>query len=72
MNHPKRVAIYVRVSSVEQARHGWSIQGQTDEIREFCKKEGFKVVRIYKDEGFSAKDKKTYKFHLLDYEHLFS
>ena len=65
MTHSKKVAIYVRVSTVEQAHHGWSIQGQTDDIREYCNKEDYKVVRIYKDEGYSAKDINRPKLQLM-------
>ncbi|MCK4718828.1 MAG: recombinase family protein, partial [Thermoplasmata archaeon] len=48
------VAIYVRVSTVEQAEKGWSLDGQTKECREFCEAQGHRVVRLYKDKGFSA------------------
>lgn len=60
MNAPKpvgaNVAIYLRVSSLEQADKGWSIEGQRNEIREFCDREGSRVVRIYKDLGYSGAD----------------
>jgi DNA invertase Pin-like site-specific DNA recombinase len=48
------VAIYVRVSSLEQAENGWSIEGQIKEIRQHCENKGCKAVRLYKDEGYSA------------------
>ncbi|MHA1949136.1 MAG: recombinase family protein [Candidatus Thorarchaeota archaeon] len=54
MSDLKRVAIYVRVSTLEQAENNWSIEGQLNECREHCDRKGYKVVRIYKDAGRSA------------------
>lgn len=51
-----RAAIYVRVSTMEQAESGWSIDGQISDIRDYCDSKGYKVVRIYKDAGFSGGD----------------
>jgi site-specific DNA recombinase len=51
---PKRVAIYVRVSTREQAEHGYSLQAQVDELRRYCDKNNFRVVRVYKDGGHSG------------------
>jgi len=48
------VAIYLRVSTLEQAEKGWSIEGQNKEIRDYCDREAYKVVRIYKDLGCSG------------------
>ncbi|MDD5238832.1 MAG: recombinase family protein [Candidatus Nanoarchaeia archaeon] len=56
MDEPTNVAIYLRVSTMEQAENGWSIEGQYKEIREFCGKENLKVVRVYRDLGFSGSD----------------
>lgn len=49
------IAIYVRVSTLEQAENNWSIEGQMNEIRKYCDGKGYRVVRIYKDLGYSAK-----------------
>ncbi len=50
----KGVGIYVRVSTVEQAEKGWSVEGQYREIRAFCEKhEDWKVAWIFKDGGYS-------------------
>ncbi|MEE9224016.1 MAG: recombinase family protein, partial [Thermoplasmata archaeon] len=54
MSDPKRVAIYVRVSTLEQAENNWSIEGQLNECRDHCDRKKYKVVRIYKDQGKSA------------------
>ncbi len=53
----KRVAIYVRVSTVEQAEKGWSVDGQYRDIRAFCERnKDWKVAWIFKDGGHSAAD----------------
>lgn len=53
----KKVGIYVRVSTVEQAEKGWSVEGQYREIRAFCKnRKGWKVAWVFRDEGYSAAD----------------
>lgn len=49
-----KAAVYLRVSTLEQAENGWSIEGQYKEIREFCDKEGYKVSRVYRDLGYSG------------------
>lgn len=50
-----KVALYVRVSTDEQAVEGFSIRGQIDVLTEHCTSNGYEVVAIYKDEGYSAK-----------------
>lgn len=50
-----RVALYVRVSTEEQAQHGLSIEAQTAALREWAKKEKMTVVGEYVDAGFSAR-----------------
>ena len=45
----KRVGIYIRVSTQEQAEKGWSVEGQYEEIRKYCdRQEGWKVVRVFR------------------------
>ncbi|WP_181917177.1 recombinase family protein [Virgibacillus dokdonensis] len=51
-----RVAIYVRVSTEEQAKEGYSIEGQKQHLKHYCIDNGWEVVGIYADEGLSAKD----------------
>ena len=47
-----RVALYIRVSTEEQALHGYSLQAQEDELLHFAKEKKYKVVGTYRDEGF--------------------
>lgn len=51
----KRVFLYVRVSTEEQAIHGLSIEAQTIALEEWAKANGHKVVGTYIDAGISAR-----------------
>lgn len=53
----KRVAIYLRVSSLEQVE-GHSIAAQEANAREYAKKMDYEVVGVYSDEGLSGKSTK--------------
>lgn len=52
----KRVAIYARVSTEEQAEHGYSIDAQLDTLRKHCQQVGAIVVGEYVDRGISGKE----------------
>ena len=64
-NQQIRAAIYVRVSTREQAEHGYSLQEQIRSCREHCEKNNWKVTRIYKEEGVSGKNLDRPKLLLL-------
>ena len=49
-------AIYVRVSTEEQVRHGISLSAQEEALKNYASALGYEVFKIYKDEGKSAKD----------------
>src|SRR3989344_1965778 len=49
-------AIYVRVSTEEQAQHGFSLAGQEDALKNYCSALGYELLIVYKVEGKSAKD----------------
>jgi len=49
-------AIYVRVSTQDQAQHGFSLDAQEDTLQNYAKVMGYDLFRIYRDEGKSAKD----------------
>ena len=51
----KQVALYARVSTEEQARHGLSIEAQLYNLREWAKTNGYLVVGEYVDPGISGK-----------------
>ena len=50
-----RVALYIRVSTEEQAVHGISLIAQEDSLCRYARERGYKVVGIYRDEGNSAR-----------------
>ena len=59
MNDEKKIAdIYIRVSTLDQAREGFSLPEQKEKLIEFCKSKGYEIHKIYADEGISAKDDK--------------
>jgi len=51
-----KTAIYVRVSTEEQAKEGYSVSGQLEKLKAFCISQNWIVEDIYADEGISAKD----------------
>lgn len=55
----KRTALYCRVSTEEQARHGYSIGAQLDALRRYAKDHNYSIVGEYLDEGISGQ--KGYK-----------
>jgi site-specific DNA recombinase len=52
---PTRVAIYVRVSTEEQAEHGYSIDAQLDTLRTYCTMYSKTIFKEYVDRGISGK-----------------
>lgn len=51
---PDKVAIYIRVSTREQAEEGYSIEQQTERLTAYCKARDWHIHDIYKDPGFSG------------------
>ena len=49
-----RVVLYVRVSTQEQAKEGYSIQEQIERLTKYCEAMGWIVVKVYTDAGFSG------------------
>ncbi|MDI3409732.1 recombinase family protein [Bacillus sonorensis] len=60
-----RVALYIRVSTDEQAKHGYSIEAQKEKLEAFCLSQGWKIYETYIDDGYSAKDLNLPKFNLM-------
>lgn len=50
-----RAALYIRVSTEEQAMHGYSLQAQEDNLIQYAQEHGYKIAGIYRDEGNSAR-----------------
>ena len=56
MNEEKKIAgIYIRVSTEDQAREGFSLPEQEKRLRAMCEYKGYEIYKIYKDAGISAK-----------------
>ena len=54
VNLTEEVALYVRVSTEEQAINGDSLRTQREELTKYALKNGFHIYGIYEDDGFSA------------------
>lgn len=51
-----RAAIYLRVSTEEQAKEGYSIPAQKERLTQYCHMQGWDIYDYYMDEGVSAKN----------------
>lgn len=49
-----KTALYIRVSTTEQAKEGYSLAHQKRRLVSFCESKGWTVVEIYSDEGISG------------------
>lgn len=53
----KRIAgIYIRVSTEDQAREGFSLGEQEEKLKQLCAFKEYQVYKVYQDRGISAKD----------------
>lgn len=50
-----RVALYIRVSTSEQAINGLSLEAQREALEKYAKNKGYSIVDIYADEGITAR-----------------
>ena len=51
----KKCGLYLRVSTEDQAREGFSLPEQKERLETFCKFKGYEIVDYYEDAGISAK-----------------
>ncbi len=51
-----KAALYIRVSTEEQAEKGASIEAQREFLQDWAEKEGFEIYDIYIDDGYSGKN----------------
>ena len=51
----KKCGLYMRVSTEDQAREGFSLPEQKERLEAYCKFKGYEIVDYYKDAGVSAK-----------------
>lgn len=55
-NERSIAAVYIRVSTDDQAREGFSLGEQKEKLLQLCAFKGYEVFKIYEDAGISAKD----------------
>lgn len=72
-----KIGIYIRVSTEDQAKEGYSLEVQREYLESFAKREGLEIFKIYQDDGISGysterpalkellKDAKEKKFDLV-------
>ena len=57
MDNERRIAgVYIRVSTEDQAREGFSLGEQEEKLLQLCNFKELEVYKVYKDAGISAKD----------------
>ena len=50
----KKVSIYIRVSTTQQAEEGYSIEAQKERLISYCKAKGWNIYNIYVDGGYTG------------------
>ena len=53
-----RAALYVRVSTEEQATEGFSLDAQISKLKTYCRLEGWNIAAVYCEEGESGRSTK--------------
>lgn len=56
MSEQKKVAIYIRVSTLDQTHEGYSLEVQEKTLRKWCSDRKYIVYDLYADRGISGKD----------------
>ncbi|MCI8446317.1 MAG: recombinase family protein, partial [Bacilli bacterium] len=56
MQEMKNAGIYIRVSTEDQAREGFSLGEQEEKLKQLCKYKDYKIYKVYKNAGISAKN----------------
>jgi site-specific DNA recombinase len=49
-----KIAIYLRVSTEDRAKEGYSLEVQKEYLEAFAMREGYEVFKVYCDDGISA------------------
>ena len=56
MSEEKKIAgLYIRVSTEDQAREGFSLPEQEKRLRAMCEYKAYEIYKLYKDAGISDK-----------------
>ena len=57
-NERKIAGIYIRVSTEDQAREGFSLGEQESRLKQYCGFKEYEIYKVYQDAGISAKNDK--------------
>ncbi|TRZ48790.1 recombinase family protein [bacterium] len=49
-----KLALYIRVSTEDQAKEGYSLEVQREYLESFAKREGLEIFKVYQDDGISG------------------
>ena len=52
--YKKRVFVYVRVSTTEQAEEGYSLGEQEERLKKYCEAMDWQLAKVYVDPGYSG------------------
>ncbi len=50
----KKIALYLRVSTEDQVKEGYSLEVQREYLESFAKREGLEIFKVYQDNGISG------------------
>jgi site-specific DNA recombinase len=56
LKHRMRVVLYIRVSTDEQAKFGYSLEDQLDRLEAYAREQGWEIVARITDDGYSGTD----------------
>ena len=48
------VAIYIRVSTEDQVKDGYSLEVQREYLESFAKREALEIFKVYQDDGITG------------------
>lgn len=60
-----KVAVYLRVSTTEQAKEGYSLGAQLERLRNYCMAREWEVAKEYVDDGYSGRSIKRPAYKLM-------
>jgi len=65
------VAVYIRVSTEEQAKEGFSLGAQEQTLRSYCEALDLEIYEVYIDDGFSGRNTRrpAYRRMMADIDH---
>jgi DNA invertase Pin-like site-specific DNA recombinase len=64
----RRVALYTRVSTEDQAKEGFSLEAQLERLRSYCEARGWTIAGEYVDDGYSGRNVKRPAYQRMMHE----